>query len=455
MVQIAVEYPFTDIRQALQKKGYQTDMVEMEADASIYDVIVVRNQHALNASFIKGSLVEARGRSVKEVVMEVEERLKRAGKIAGRADAEKSGTGAGFKSGMLAGAAAGAMAALMMAPKSGEEMQSLIKGKISAENSNGEDSLNRIKKKAAQVKDKAMEIKEKKSKGQENGNQSIFETVPEGFRVVTVGSGNPLTEIGRNSPSTLVQFKDKYFLIDCGADTTSTLFELGLPANKITNMLFTHQHVDHNGDFWTFFIDGWQGAGGRRLLNLAGPQVQELYNTTVNFFKKDLEYRASLGTAKDGALTNVHITDFTEEKHSLELDGVKITAIPVPHSAPTYAFRFDAEGHSVVVSGDLTYTADLGPFAKETDILVLDGMMTSDFSGLPEEKAENLEKGLENSHAVTEDLARMAAESAAGKVVLTHLGLGKTDIKRVTKEFSSAGFTGDIIIAEDGLAIYP
>ncbi|QHJ72170.1 YkuS family protein [Planococcus halotolerans] len=455
MVKVAVEYPFTDIRQALQKKGYQTDMVEMEADASIYDVIVVRNLNALSASFIKGSLVETGGRSVKEVVMEVEERLQRAGKIAGRANAERSGTGAGFKSGMLAGAAAGALAALMMAPKSGEELQRLLKEKISTGDSEGEDSLNRIKEKAAQVKDKAMEMKGKKSMGQEKGNQSIFETVPDGFRVVTVGSGNPLTEIGRNSPSTLVQFKDKYFLVDCGADTTSTLFELGLPANKINNMLFTHQHVDHNGDFWTFFIDGWQGSGGRRLLNLAGPQVQELYDATVNFFKKDLEYRAGLGTSKDGALTNVHITDFTEEKHSLELDGVKITAIPVPHSAPTYAFRFDAEGQSAVVSGDLTYTADLGPFAKDTDILVLDGMMTSDFSGLPEEKAENLEKGLENSHAVTEDLARMAAESAAGKVVLTHLGLGKIDVKRVTKEFSSAGFKGDIIIAEDGLAIYP
>ncbi|WP_420489165.1 MBL fold metallo-hydrolase [Neobacillus vireti] len=113
---------------------------------------------------------------------------------------------------------------------------------------------------------------DKKPLENKNGS-SAFETVPAGFRVVTVGSGNPKTEVGRRAPSTLVQFKDKYFLVDSGENTTSTLLKIGLPAEKITNMLFTHQHVDHNGGFWNFFIDGWQGPTGRRSLNLVGPQV--------------------------------------------------------------------------------------------------------------------------------------------------------------------------------------
>ena len=284
---------------------------------------------------------------------------------------------------------------------------------------------------------------------------SIFETIPDGFRVVIVGSGSPKTEVGRNAPSTLVQFKDKYFLVDCGASATSTLTKIGLPVNNITNMLFTHQHVDHNGDFWTFFIDGWQGLNGRRSLNLTGPRVQELYDTTVDFFKDDLSYRARLGTAKDGALTNVNITDFTEDQHSLELDGVQITAIPVPHTAPTYAYRFDADGQSVVVSGDLDYTADFAPFAKGVDILVIDGMMTTDFSAISEQGAENLSEGLLGSHATPESLAKMAADSGAKKVVLTHLGLGKVDMSTVNKAFSAVNFQGEIIVAEDGLSITP
>ncbi|WP_053361945.1 MBL fold metallo-hydrolase [Bacillus sp. FJAT-27251] len=293
------------------------------------------------------------------------------------------------------------------------------------------------------------------SAGLHTESPSIFETVPDGFRVVTVGSGSPKTEVGRNAPSTLVQFKDKYFLVDCGASTTSTLTEIGLPVEYITNMLFTHQHVDHNGDFWTFFIDGWQGSNGRRSLNLAGPRVQELYDTTVDFFKDDLSYRARLGTAKDGALTNVNIMDFTEDQYSFELDGVQITAIPVPHTAPTYAYRFEADGQSVVVSGDLDYTEDFAPFAKGVNILVIDGMMTTDFSALSEQGAENLREGLKGSHATPEALAKMAADAGAKKVVLTHLGLGKEDNDIVNKSFSDVNFQGEIIVAEDGLAITP
>lgn len=178
MVKIAVEYPFMDIRQALQKKGYQTDMVEQEADAAEYDVIVVRNQDALNDTLIRGSLVETSGRSVNEIVEEVEERLQRAGKIPGTAEAEKSSSGGGFKSGLLTGAVVGAAAALLMTPKSGKEMQNLVKEKIPSGNSDGEGTLSQVKEKAAetasqvkekaaetasQVKDKAMEMKDKKS----------------------------------------------------------------------------------------------------------------------------------------------------------------------------------------------------------------------------------------------------------------------------------------------------
>lgn len=295
---------------------------------------------------------------------------------------------------------------------------------------------------------------DKKTQQNKSGN-SAFDTIPAGFRVVTVGSGNPKTEVGRGAPSTLVQYKDKYFLVDSGENTTSTLLKIGLPAEKITNMLFTHQHVDHNGGFWNFFIDGWQGPTGRRSLNLIGPQVQELYDTTVNFFKSDLEYRSSLGWPKDGILTNVNINDFTGEKYKFELDGVKITSIPVPHTVPTYAYRFDAKGQSVVVSGDLIYSDKFAKFAKNADILVIDGMLSSDFSFVPEQARENLKNGLKLSHATLEDLAKMAADSKAKKVVLTHIGLGNVDIPSISIVFSAAEFKGEIIAAEDGLVINP
>ncbi|WP_141993292.1 hypothetical protein [Bacillus sp. B4EP4a] len=66
-----------------------------------------------------------------------------------------------------------------------------------------------------------------------------------------------------------------------GDNTIRGLGKIGLTAERITNMLFTHQHVDHNGGFWDFFIGGWQGPTGSRSLNLIGPQFQELYDNSV------------------------------------------------------------------------------------------------------------------------------------------------------------------------------
>jgi gas vesicle protein len=157
MVKIAVEQPFTDVRRALKKKGYQADMVKQVTDAIGYDAIVVRNQNAFAGSQIEGSLIETRGRSVNEIVAEVEERLQRAGKIAGTAYAEKSGSGSGFTAGIITGAVVGAAAALLLAPKSGKEMQVLVKEKIPSGNSDGSGKLSQVKEKAADLAEQAKE----------------------------------------------------------------------------------------------------------------------------------------------------------------------------------------------------------------------------------------------------------------------------------------------------------
>lgn len=159
MVRVAVEHPFKDVRRALKKKGYQAEMVKQATDAVGYDVLVVRNQHTLTGSHAEGSLVEIRGRSVNEIVEEVEERLQRAGKIVGNADAAKSSSGGGFTTGVVTGALVGAAVALLLTPKSGKEMQSAVKEQISSGNSSEDENgkLNQVKEKTAEVANQAKE----------------------------------------------------------------------------------------------------------------------------------------------------------------------------------------------------------------------------------------------------------------------------------------------------------
>jgi len=278
-------------------------------------------------------------------------------------------------------------------------------------------------------------------------------TAPDGFKVTIIGSGNPKLDIKRGGPSTLVQYKDKYFLVDCGQWATRGLLAAGIEVTSIKNMLFTHQHADHNSDYWAFAQGGWGLPTGRRELNLIGPGVTRLHETTLEFFKTDLEYRTKMvGFPSDGMITNVNITEFTKETESLELDGVKITAIPVPHTITTYAYKFEADGHSVVVSGDMKYSENFVPFARNADILVIDGQMSCDFSDLPPPAVPMIKAGLSKSHITNEDIARVAKETAPKQMVLTHLA-GGMDFKGNVKLYQEAGYSGKVIQAQDGLVI--
>lgn len=170
MVKIAVEHPFTSVREALEKKGYQAEMLEDKSDSPDYDVIVVRDQEDLSDYHMSVSLVEAKGRTLYEIVEEVEERLVRGGKIQAPQPTEAemnetSGGGGGFLAGAATGALIGAAAGLLFAPKSGKELQEIVKEKVSsAKEDDGESSggaLDQVKEKANQLKDKTSGITDK------------------------------------------------------------------------------------------------------------------------------------------------------------------------------------------------------------------------------------------------------------------------------------------------------
>ncbi len=186
MVKVAVEHPFTSVREALMNKGYQADMLEDKSDSTDYDVIVVRDQEDLADYHMSVSLVEAKGRTLYEIVEEVEERLVRGGKISNPQPTEierkESGGGGGFLAGAATGVVIGAAAGLLFAPKSGKELQEIVKEKTAtlkeenAEGSGGavdqvKDKVNQLKEKATDytetAKEKADELKAKRVEKQE------------------------------------------------------------------------------------------------------------------------------------------------------------------------------------------------------------------------------------------------------------------------------------------------
>ena len=170
MVKIAVEEPFTSVHQALLKRGYQAEMLDDKTNSMNYDCVVVRDKEDLADFHMNVPLVEAKGRTLQEIIEEVEERLVRAGKIVAPKTPTGDKSGGGFIAGVATGAIVGAAAGLLLTPKSGKEMQGTVKEKITEmkeKKSEGQDEnqgpgkTDQMKEKLGQVKEKASGVTEK------------------------------------------------------------------------------------------------------------------------------------------------------------------------------------------------------------------------------------------------------------------------------------------------------
>ncbi|MGX9416782.1 MBL fold metallo-hydrolase [Vibrio sp. RC27] len=279
------------------------------------------------------------------------------------------------------------------------------------------------------------------------------EPIPEGFQVITIGiAGPPMETLNRDRtwPATLVQFKDKYFLVDCGGGATHGLLKAGIVPSKVKNLLFTHHHADHNSDFSTFFIGGWNGPMGRRELNIVGPrQTQQLYDMTMTFYKEDLDYRMHYGFPAEGLAKNVTIKEVSKPE-TFELDGITVKTVEGIHTITNFAYRFEAEGQSVVVTGDTAYSEDIVELSQNADILVIDAHMAEgDFAKNVLSNAEQRDN-MRKAHMSNEDIAMTASKAKVKKVILTHLPPLHVDTSATVKSLRDAGYSGEIEIAETG-----
>ncbi len=243
------------------------------------------------------------------------------------------------------------------------------------------------------------------------------------FTVMTVGTGCPDSIVGRSGPSTLVQYKGHYFLVDVGAGTTLRLVEAGIPLDSIKNILITHMHTDHTEGYIKFMVESW--TLGRRAINIFG------------------------------------------------VEGVKVTTAPAIHAVYNLAYRFDVDGKSIVVSGDTSYSESLIELSKNTDILVIDvgrvviqgyigpGEMKMPprlvKSGPPKPVDPATYVPLEvkgKSHAMLEACSNYAAKANVKKLVLTHYPLFTMDLE-ATLEQLKMYHKGEVIFGQDLLEIKP
>ncbi|WP_282940089.1 MBL fold metallo-hydrolase [Paenibacillus sp. RC67] len=263
------------------------------------------------------------------------------------------------------------------------------------------------------------------------GQEKLLPDFHSDLKVVLLGTGSPRAVYGVSKPGVAVLAGSKVFLVDCGAGTVNQLLLAGIMPQRISDVLFTHHHSDHNSGFFDVFISSWRthvipGAvfPNRTVpMQVYGPETtKDIIGKMQESFAFDVNLRINYNkSAFDGSRIEYHECN---EGVVYDKDGIRITAFEVDHRPvyPAIAYKFEYNGKSAIISGDTIPVDNMIRHAQNVDLLVHEAYNKEWLDALigmyPEEAV-----GLNNPakyHTTTLQAAEIAQRAGAKHLLLTH-----------------------------------
>ena len=283
----------------------------------------------------------------------------------------------------------------------------------------------------------------------------------DGLRITLCGTSSPLPAPGRAQACVAVETPDHLYIIDAGSGSAATAQLSGIPLGKLRGILLTHYHSDHISDIGDFNLNSWV-AGRPAPLQIIGPEGVDRIVEGLNItYELDRGYRvahhgAELLDPELGILQSRTI----EEGVIMDEDGMKITAFEVSHPPiePAYGYRLDYGGRSLVISGDSLVTEKIVELSDGADVVIHDAMALQLVQGAEamSRRAGNTRiatvlHDIQDYHATSTDLARLATEAEIGQLALYHLVPAPRNA--MANAAFKAGLPEGALITEDGMVI--
>jgi len=229
----------------------------------------------------------------------------------------------------------------------------------------------------------------------------------------------------------MLELSNTKMLLDCGSGSTWKLAELGTNYLKIDHIFLSHLHPDHTGDLVPFLFATKYAYGSPYGSYREKPLYLWGGEGFVNFFN-------TLSVAyKDWIVPDALNIDELDES-TKEFNGFTLTSIRTPHIESSMAYRIEADGKSLVYSGDTDYSESFIELSTDVDVLLIECALAND-----ELKLEG--------HLTPSEVIDIVNVSKAKKVVVTHL-YPRCDQEKVV-ETIRANVGVEVLEAQDLLVI--
>jgi ribonuclease Z len=251
-------------------------------------------------------------------------------------------------------------------------------------------------------------------------------SAPPEMVVTLLGTGTPALDPTRFSQSTLVQAGGLNLVFDAGRGAAIRLVQAGVGLGDVDGVFLTHFHSDHIVGLDDIFMTGYLPAlqGRSRPLQLYGPTgTKHIGDGLMETFSADTSIReADEGVPPEGAKIESH--EFDHDGVMFSRNGVKVTAFMVHHGdliKPSYGYRVDYKGRSVLISGDTTFNQNVIKYGKGVDVLI------HEVAAAPAELASNpVFVPVLAHHTLPEEAGRVFAADRPKMAVYSHIVLIRT-----------------------------
>ena len=273
--------------------------------------------------------------------------------------------------------------------------------------------------------------------------------------VVFLGTGMPSPNPERQGPSLAIVANGKAYLVDAGTGVVrqaAAAYRNGikpLGANRLDIAFLTHLHSDHTLGLPDLILTPWV-MGRTAPLQLYGPAgTQAMADNIEKAYAEDIQVRIQ-------GLEHLSTTGHRAVVHEIQPGvvyqdtNVKVTAFAVKHGSwkEALGYRFDANGKSVVISGDTRPADSVVEACSGCDLLVHE--VYSGTPAGPEDAAY-----FSSFHTSAKELGEIAAKAKPKQLVVWHyVPLGNTDVMKMVEEIHQA-FHGAVVVANDLDVISP
>lgn len=284
--------------------------------------------------------------------------------------------------------------------------------------------------------------------------QVPVQTVPSdhGVFVVFLGTGTPRPDPTRQGPSLAVVVNGTAYIVDAGTGVVrqaATAFSRGIEALEPTTLdiaFLTHLHSDHTLGLPDLILTPWV-MGRAAPLRLYGPTgTRAMVDSLEHAYAEDIDLR--INGLERSSKTGHHV-DVHEVRPGVvyQDQNVKVTAFAVQHGSwkEAFGYRFDADGKSIVISGDTRPTESVVQACNGCDLLI--------------HEVYSIERGsnayFSSFHTSAVELGDIATRARPKLLVITHyVGGARPNSAQMLQEVQQK-FSGPVVVANDLDVIAP